>query len=302
MTNDIHPALYEQIQRISQRSDISDDFVSFKSTTEDEPSSLIKDIHPLRLFSDDKYYDDVWCYNKDNTKSIRLTELITDSDNVCLVRGQLMPGKHSVVVKMYQGSKKDTSYEVDIYKRIRKYLNMPKIWFSSSFYFWGVNVLVMEELYPITGEDDEYEIIRQIVPQIQELHKLGCHNDIKIQNVMKRGIINSDNTVTIEYLIIDFGGFTIQKLKDGYRRMVWTPRTCSQTKQTNQVTYPRHDMIEMCHAMRQVQLDRIGKKDNVKEGFLGALDKIHKTCMAMKNYPDNTDYAKIIELTHTQTS
>jgi hypothetical protein len=292
----MHPALSEQINRISQRDDLSDDISTIKSSTDETHSKYIKDINPLSLFSDEKYYNDVWCYNKENTKKIKLVKLITNSDNVCLVKGLMLPGNSPVVVKMYQGSKKDTSYEVSIYKKIRKTLNIPRVWFSSSFYFWGVNVLVMERLYPINGEDDEYEITRQIIPQMKELHKLGCHNDIKIQNIMKRGIINNDNTISIEYLIIDFGGFTTEKLKDGFKRLVWTPRTAAQKKESNQVTYPYYDLIEFCHAMRQVQLSRIGKKDNVKEGFLGKLKDIYDICKSAEHYPSNEDYNKILKV------
>jgi hypothetical protein len=52
-----HPALVEQLNRLSMRDDLSESFVNFMS--EEEDNNLLKDIHPLRLFSDDSYYNDV---------------------------------------------------------------------------------------------------------------------------------------------------------------------------------------------------------------------------------------------------
>jgi serine/threonine protein kinase len=313
----MHPDLLEQVSKISQKDEFTlpltyflDDSESleesYDNTTLVEPKNtpykILSDVKALELFKEPKYFNDVWCYHSTKKQRITLKSLITNSDNVCLAKGvlretdKLNSVSHSVVVKIYQGNRYDTRYEVSIYKKIREELNIPNIWFSSSFYFWNVNVLVMERLYAVNGEDDEYEVLRQTIPQLTELHRIGVHNDLKIQNIMKRGVKNG-NLRKIEYLIIDFGGFTMERLKNGYRRMVWTPKVASQQKESGQITYPRNDLIELCHAMRQIQLDRIKSKTTPKDGFEGKLKDIYKFCLSLDDYPRKADYEKIINMT-----
>ena len=51
-------------------------------------------------------------------------------------------------------------------------------------------VLVMERLLPIDEYDDEYEMGRQLIPQLQSMHKFALHEDLKPDNIMKRNTPN----------------------------------------------------------------------------------------------------------------
>ena len=192
-----------------------------------------------------------------------------------------------VILKWYQSSKRDTEYEVSVYAKLRD-LKCKVPWFSSSYMLWKTPVLIMEPLVPITGHDDVWEMAAQCVQQLRIVHKIGVHNDLKPGNIMKRKFTDkSERGVDRgewEYLIIDYGGLTSEKAKDGvgYIRHVWTPKFTSQKRhEKNQVTYERHDLIELGFTVKGLLNERIEGKDTkrnkrknplpVRDDFTGRL-------------------------------
>jgi hypothetical protein len=112
--------------------------------------------------------------------------------------------------------------------------------FDDSFFFWDQHILVEEILEPIDGEDDPYEIGRQILPNLHKLHFFGVHNDIKPANIMKR-----EN----KYFLIDYGGLAFIPKLYAYIREIWTPLWSSQVKESGQITTAKNDLLELIYVL-----------------------------------------------------
>lgn len=209
---------------------------------------VILDKTDPRTFFTDKISAPVFCY-KENGGNIFLNRplMVGKDGQVYILSGKRDNGAE-VVVKWYRSRHRDTSYEIGIYNRLRS-IKATLPWFSSSYQFLNTPVLVMERLYPLTVEDDEFEVGAVILKQLMVVHKIGVHNDIKPGNIMKR----MDNGVPI-YFLIDYGGMTTERYGYGYRRGVWTYKwTCQIPHTKNQITTGYHDFVELLFTMRTMQ-------------------------------------------------
>ena len=141
----------------------------------------------------------------------------------------------------------------------------------------------MEKLFPITKDDNEFEVALEVMKQLVYLHQFGIHNDIKPGNIMKR-IVNGKP----KYLLIDYGGVATQRLSYGFKRWIWSPKWTSQELHgKNQVTTAKNDFIELVYTMKTIQNMRNGEdkrhrrnkdgeeEDNIRTGFVGRLAKLH---------------------------
>jgi serine/threonine protein kinase len=204
-----------------------------------------------------------------------------------------------VVVKWYQSSKRDTTYELNFYQKLRG-MGCDVPWFSSHYNFWGHKVMVLEKLSPLTQYDDEFKMGVHIIQQLRLLHRMGVHCDIKPQNVMKRQI----NKRTAQYLLIDFGGVATERLSYGYRRWLWSPKWTSQTPhEADQVVTEKNDFLELAYTMRAMQnwRDSHNQSDgDVKRGFTGRLARYLKRVEEIdKRHVRDQDYTDLLRiLTH----
>lgn len=216
-----------------------------------------------------------------------------------------------VILKWYKSSKRDTEYEVQVYAKLRD-LKCKIPWMSTSYMLWKTPVLIMEPLEPISGHDDVWEMGAQCIQQLRIVHKIGVHNDLKPGNIMKRRFTEkSERGVDRgdwEFLVIDYGGLTSEKAKDGvgYIRHVWTPKFTSQKRhEKNQVTYERHDLIELGFTIKGLLNERIEGKDTkknkrknplpVRDGFIGRLfDYMHRVAEIDERNIKSKDYEDLI--------
>jgi hypothetical protein len=221
---------------------------------------------------------------------VRLEKEIAQGRHVYVIAGKL-DNEIPVVVKWYQSNRRDTLYEISIYKRLRK-MGCDTPWFSSSYRFWDFPVLVMEKLHSLTKEDDEFEMAIQVLQQLTYLHQFGIHNDIKPGNVMKRLVDGKP-----KYLMIDHGGVATQKYQYGYRRFIWSPKFTSQKPhESNQITTAKHDFLELGICMKAIQNMRTGES-KVRSGFTGKLKKFMDR-VELINQKDvkSSDYEDLIKI------
>lgn len=255
---------------------------------------LVFRVAMLKVIASDFLFDEQWfpyvhCYDERDHK-IKFEKTLTIGRYVFVLLGRLndtLP----VVVKWYQSHRRDTSYEIDIYKKLRHAkLNMP--WFSSTYQFWNSPVLVMEKLHPLDKEDDEFKVGIEVLKQLMTIHTIGIHNDIKPGNVMKR----MKNGKPI-YFIIDYGGITTEKYKYGYRRWIWTPKwTCQRPHAKNQVTTPKHDFIELGYTIKTMQNWTTGDS-RIREGFSGKLAKyMDRVALIDEKHVKSKDYHDLIKI------
>jgi len=246
---------------------------------------------PSDMLLESKWFPYVSCYDH-RGHTVRLEKEIAQGRHVYVISGKL-DNEIPVVVKWYQSNKRDTLYEISIYKRLRK-MNCDTPWFSSSYRFWDFPVLVMEKLQSLTKEDNEFEMMIQIIKQLIDLHTFGIHNDIKPGNIMKR----VTNGVS-KYLLIDHGGVATQRLQYGYRRWIWSPKwTCQTPHASNQITTAKHDFIELGYTAKTMQNWRTGD-DRIRKGFTGKLakymDRVEQINVKDVRPEDYQDLIKILE-------
>lgn len=254
-------------------------------------------------------------------RSIKLEKIMTKGKikRVCLIRGTLHNpidnnDPSPVIVKWYQSGKKDTTFEVSAYRRLRS-MGAVIPWFSSSFWIFNSPVLVLKPLESVGPEDNEFEMAAQILENLIIVHQICIHSDIKPPNIMKEEIAIEDiedksilsqirktqppgkNGKVYRYLLIDYGGISTEKLKYGYRRAVWSPKWTSQKAHVpNQVTTPVNDFIELGYTMKTIQNMRTGEKA-IRHGFTGKLAKYMKAVEKInKKDVKEKDYLYLIEL------
>ena len=238
-------------------------------------SLVIYEFFETRDFFHRRFFDGIFCSEPDGRR-VYLNKKLTVKkiERVCLFKGTLVNKKDNakpvpVIVKWYESERKDTEYEISIYCELRK-INCKVPWFSSSYMLWKTPVLIMEPLEEITGEDDEFEVAAQVLQQFKIIHQKGIHNDIKRQNVMKRQYkVDSNRGVDKgewEYLVIDYGGMTIERLGYGWKRCVWSPKyTCQKPHPKKpQITTPWHDFKEVGIMIKDIQCLRDNKKKKSK--------------------------------------
>lgn len=236
---------------------------------------IIYEFFDTRDFFHRRFFDGIFCSEPEGRR-VYLQKKLTKKkiERVCLFTGTLVNNKDNakpvpVIVKWYESERKDTEYEISIYCELRK-INCKVPWFSSSYMLWKTPVLIMEPLEEITGADNEFEVSAQVLQQFKIIHQKGIHNDIKRQNVMKRKYKADSNRGVDkgdwEYLVIDYGGMTTEKLEYGWKRCVWSPKyTCQKPHPKKpQVTTPWHDFKEIGIMMKDIQSLRNTKKKKTK--------------------------------------
>ena len=216
--------------------------------------SILESISTMEIL-EPKWYPFVSCYSDhDHHGAIQLLKLIKCGKHACVVEGVLEHrsklGKvinKPVIVKWYQSVKRNITYEAEAYQKLKD-MDCPVPWFSTCYRVWNSPVLVMEKLANLSPNDNEAVMGVHVVDQLRYLHTFAVHCDIKPQNIMKRRTEAGN-----EYLLIDFGGISRERLGDGFRRWVWSERWSSQPSHTkNQQVTPKADFIELGFTMQAV--------------------------------------------------
>ena len=254
-----------------------------------------------RLILDSKFVSATVCYSADG-RSINLVKVIKSGKHAVVLEGY-MNEYQPLIIKWYQSSKRDCSYEAGVYSKL-KALGCPLAGFDTNFKYWEKPILVLEKLQPLNQFDNEYRVGCDVINQLKYLNTFAVHADIKYQNLMKRvtsvPVKTPERTVyenKIEYLLIDFGGVAMERLGEGWRRWVWSPKyTSSKAHVKDQVCTAKNDFIELGYAMKIIQNWRHtkGMRDGeFKSGYKGKLakymkrvDAIDQKNITMKDYDD----------------
>jgi len=215
---------------------------------------------------------DLICYDHHH-HWIRLKDKIATGRHVRVVTGSLEDSL-PVVMKWYRSSRKDTRYEIEVYQKL-KYLGCTLPWFSGKFKFWDEPVLVLERLESLDSKDHFQDVGRAILKQLETVHEICIHNDIKPGNIMRKTVKGRS-----KYYLIDYGGVTLERLEYGFRRKIWSPKwTCQTSGERDQVTTPWHDFIELGFTMKAIENWRTGDWFT-QSGFQGTLarymDQVHR--------------------------
>ena len=250
--------------------------------------SILKCVSAKRILQP-RYYPFISCYSEHSphyNDSVQLLKLIKCGKHACVMEGLLeftLPRSTTVVrkpviVKWYQSPKRNISYECDAYRKLEK-IGCPVPWYSTCYRVWDNPVLVMEKLVNLGPSDNEYLLGIHVLNQLRFLHSFAVHCDIKPQNIMKRETEQGN-----EYLLIDYGGISRERLRDeagrvypAYRRWVWSEKWSSQKSHVrNQPVTCKADFIELGYTMQAIQNWRKSRSRNdgeYKTGFVGKLDK-----------------------------
>ncbi len=278
------------------------DAVSRKSsiTTDNKKQAIRLGIYNninVRRILKDEHIRSVFAYSPDGNK-IQMKSILDRKTHAILMIGKYQANDEAhrtdVVIKLYKSSKRDTEYEIELYKKLKKTgCDMP--WFLDGYKILNVPVLVMEKLDSVSCDDDEFRLAIDILKQLRYLHKFAIHNDIKPGNIMKRGE---------KFLLIDHGGDAIERLKYGYRRRVWSPKfTCQKKSEPDQVTTPVHDFIELGYTMKYLQNERNNNlKASCQDNFTGKLKKYMNQVdkINLKNVTSE-DYDILIKILRSKT-
>ena len=237
----------------------------------------------------ENHYDVLECYSDDGDRIV-MGEVLKSGRHAVVVSG--VYGEREVIVKYYERDERkiDVTYEIGIYRKLAE-LDCKIPWFSDKFMMLGKRVLVVEKLLPLGKDDNIYKIGMSVVEQLSYLHTFAIHNDIKPDNIMKKIVDGKP-----EYYLIDYGGVTLEKLCCGFRRKIWSPKwTCQPRGGHNQVTYPKHDFIELVLTLNYIHRGcsyRNYKK--ICEKCLGGFNS-HAVGLG-KKMRDQIDYDEIIEI------
>jgi hypothetical protein len=120
------------------------------------------------------------------------------------------------------------------------------------------NVLLMEYLTPIDASDDIYNLLLDIIPQLQALHRAGfVHADLKLDNMMKR--VRGEK---IEYFVIDYDSisrFPIAGIRNAVDRISYSPFWTSQVRgDGSHPTSYRYDLEELFYAIVDLAKQQFG--------------------------------------------
>lgn len=238
--------------------------------------------------------DSIYCYHDNKDKSIITFNKVLKTGKHAKVAEGLYRDR-PVIIKWYQSNKRDITYELNIYKKLKD-IGCDVPWFSGHYNFWGHKVMILEKLSPLCQYDDELKLGVQIIQQLHYLHKFAIHCDIKPQNIMKRQTGNKCN-----YLLIDFGGVAIEHLSYGYRRWLWSPKWTSQkAHQPDQVVTQKNDFIELGYTMKAIQnwRDTHNHSDGeIKTGYSGRLLKYMKRVEEIDHKKvTEKDYSDLIKI------
>lgn len=143
----------------------------------------------------------------------------------------------------------NTTREIENWLRCIE-LGIPHPEIELDFKFFGFYTIVSKplrkSLFPIKFDNKMYvELGVQILSILQKLHKIGCHSDIKPDNIMCE-ISSSGRPI---YYLIDLGGMTTNKIPNGYCRIIYSWHyTCQDPKNGILTTY-KHDLIELAYTL-----------------------------------------------------
>jgi len=239
-------------------------------------AEAVKHLIPIRTHLA-KYGYLLWCYAEGKPR-IRIITKMKEGSHVILFNGYVEGTQEQVIIKWYSnpGRGKDTNYENEMYRR----LGYPTPCWSTEYEILGTPVLVMRPMDRLSQADDPYEVGIAVLKQLKPLHKFGCHNDIKPDNIMKE-----QTSEGIKYYLIDYGGCAVEREEDGYNRWILCPDWPSQPRRSDNggrkvITFPKYDLIELGYTMKGLYIKRkSGKKwisDDVRSGFGGRLGKYMK--------------------------
>lgn len=240
--------------------------------------------YPIDKLLSEDFIGSIFCYHHNHTKQdvkciVIIKSIIKSGDHVRVMEGELEG--YPVVVKWYNSKKRDVTYEIGIYQRLRD-MRCPLLpWFSTNYRFMEHPILVMEKLSPLDHTDNEHQLGIQVLEQLRYIHRFGVHCDIKPHNIMKR---TSENL----YFLIDHGGVTTERLSYGYRRWLWSPAWTSQRSHAvNQITTYKNDLIELGYTMKAIQNLRLRK---VRFGQYRKIDRYNGKLREYMDYVMDLDH------------
>lgn len=227
------------------------------------------------------------------------------------IDGKIMAGRNVVVLHgKFCGRKlavkwsysRDIASEYDIYVKL-KMAGCQVPWFDN-FLILGQPVLVLERLRPISRKDNAFYVGMKVMEQLAFVHAIGCHNDIKPQNIMieddsEKKVRFEDDTPAQPYLI-DYGGVTTEKLDKGFRRQIWTKSFSSQRPGSHyQFTCAKFDYMELVFTVQAILLwqkspsdTKLGyfKDEMIQTGFHPVL---HQIMLIADRLPDDHEKCRL---------
>jgi serine/threonine protein kinase len=208
-------------------------------------------------------------YHRRKPKTLNIEKVLSKDKfmRVFLCKQECTQGKKKikVVAKWFRFEERTVEEEYLNYEKLKS-LNCPLPFFSVKYRLWNEPLLLLEYLEPL-GEDEDYLALgRDVLEQLEYLHKFGVHNDIKVNNIMKR-------KEPKRYFLIDLGGVAKTKFKHGYLRWTWSENwTCQKIHQRDQVTTPKHDFIELGYCMNALYNLAVNKRHgDIRKNFTGKL-------------------------------
>jgi len=115
-------------------------------------------------------------------------------------------------------------------------------------------VIGMEELAPLSDNENLTLLGCQVIDQLKPLHRFCVHSGIKPDNILKRR-----TDYGVEYVLMDFGSVSDieSKQKGWYYRRSWPVGFSSQKrKEKNQVTNKYHDFVELGNTLMQLSSNK----------------------------------------------
>lgn len=251
------------------------------------PTCILDCLTPDGLVPEHLAY--LYCYNENDNQYVRLTRALSTAPDQFVFVGKRLENGMDVVIK-WTTNEADLDEEIQN-MRLAKEVGVPLFWFDYNFCFWNRRVLVMEKLEPLGPGEDPRQILRDIVPALQHLHRFAVHNDIKPENIMKaRGT----------YYLIDYGGIATKVKAHGWERQIWSPLWAAQVREYGQITAPKYDLIELMYTLQYLDRwtteatlpDEHTIRDVITAPWQGLLEFI-RTLPETSLTPE--DYARLLE-------
>lgn len=210
---------------------------------------------------------------------------IAPKQRIFLVEDITNPESKRVVKWSY-----DTKPTLRIWEQVRN--TGVKIFEFSTKYRFSPNerVLLMERLTKLDELDNSYDILIDVLGQLQTLHQAGMvHADLKVDNIMKRNGLNG-----VEYFIIDYDDVSYQIINDNpttVQRNVFSIWFASQINGIGVVpTSYRNDLEELFYTIADFEKLKVRSKYKLEEPRF-------RDAMAL--YMDGFTSNQIVKYTHT---
>jgi serine/threonine protein kinase len=277
-------------------SQIQSELKSLKRINKNNYNKLIKTVkNDNNIFREDEllceylknYYNDhdikkAYAYDNDGEKVFFYKPIrVSTTQNVYLGKYFSKHGSTKyVVIKWVSGTTRTIQEEMNTLDKLSKNnVTLPK--YRTDFLFMGKPVLFEELLKPVDGSENALIVGITILEILKNMHKLCVHSDIKPDNILKK----DNNTI----YLIDFGGVSFSKLEYGYRRRCWSSKWTSQHKKSNQITTAKHDLVELGHTIRGLQLMKKNKRISTES----IRDMKHEPMITYMNLVNNLDKKNI---------